>query len=380
MVEPHDNVANEHICEQSVTDLCHWLSNDSAYTEVQLQRLLNEEHYLGLIELANKYWLVGHLNTRLQERDVWQYLPSELCAYLTTLNEMYMKRSTLLKQEAIDVCTLLASITPKIVLLKGATTLFNGLANPISTRYMTDLDILVPENNLDECLIALQSNGYDLDHSDLSVQTSDFHHAPPALRENGPCYVELHRRPLVNSLKYILGAEETFQSAIPLTLTPNLSALQMHPTHQIIHTIVHSELQDYGYEEAHIDLRQLLNFYLLATFFDSIICWGTVEARFRDTNQLHVLDAIFYKANQLFGFTSPIKTLSNSNEQDHFVKCLKSFYQAKPHLTKLEQANIILRGYSKATITNIYGDVGKYSVLRGRMKHLKRHLKLLLKQ
>ena len=374
-----DNSFTSKITEQTFLDLCAWLSDDITYSQGQLDRLLNEDHYLNLIELANAYWLIGHLNKQLKKYNVWPILPTELIAYLTELDRFYLNRSLAIRQEIIDVCSLLKGLTPKLVLLKGAATLFNGLANPISTRYMADIDILVPEEKLDCCLAQITSNGYVLDKDELSIETSEFHHASPAIRENGPCYIELHRSPLVNSLINILDKNEVLETSISLELTESVVVQQMHPTQQIIHAIAHSELQDRGYSEAHIDIRQLLNFYLLAKKFDQKICWLTVEERFKSTEHLHILNSVVFQANKLLGLTIPKLKIDIELGEKQYQKCLQNHCHSASEDSKLNFIRRVLAGYSKNIIVNVYGEKGHFPILRGRLKHFKRHIRMLFR-
>lgn len=369
----------QEISEQTFLDLCTWLSDDLLYSEDQLTRLLEEEHYLKLIELANTYWLIGHLTTQIKKKHIWQRLPQALKAYLTTLEKVYQQRSQAIQQEVISVCRVLKKVTPQLVLLKGSAALFNGVANPISTRYMADIDILVAQDKLNLCLEALSQNGYILDVTDASISTKDFHHASPLIRQDGPCYIEIHRRPLVNTLKNILSAEEAMNQSMPLLIGEDLIVQQMHPTQQIIHTIAHSELQDRGYKEAHIDLRQLLNFYLIAKTFAVQICWRTVEQRFTDTKQFYVLEAIVFHANKLFGLPIFIDHFEQGKSKIQYQKCIRNFTQEKHATTLISSIRKVLQGYSKATIINLYGEKGYFPVFRGRLKHVKRHLLLLFR-
>jgi hypothetical protein len=356
-----------------------WLSDDITYSQSQLDRLLNEDHYLNLIELANAYWLIGRLNSQLKKYNIWPLLPSELIAYLTELDRFYLSRSLAIRQEIIDVCGLLKKITPKLVLLKGAATLFNGLANPISTRYMADIDILVPEEQLDSCLGQITSNGYILDKDELSIETNEFHHGPPAIREGGPWYIELHRSPLVNSLTNILAKDEVLETSIALELTESLVVQQMHPTQLVIHAIAHSELQDRGYSEAHIDLRQLLNFYLLAKRFDQEICWQAVEERFKSTELLHIVNSVAFQVKALFGLTIPKLKIDKESGQKQYQKCLQNYCHPISEDSKRTLIRRILTVYSKDIIINIYGDKGYFPIFRGRLKHFKRHIHILFK-
>ncbi|MGS2722099.1 nucleotidyltransferase family protein [Paraglaciecola aestuariivivens] len=374
------SIANDftpEINEQTFLDLACWLTKKRCFSQAQLARLKDESHYLNIIALANHFWLLGHLANQLKKQTFWPDLPSELRNYLTQIEELYQKRSLAIKQEVLNVCTLLAPITQDLVLLKGAATLFNGISEPIGSRYMADIDILLPNNKLKLGIQTLSSHHYQFEHDEMTIYTSAFHHAPPAIRPNGPCYIELHRQPLVNSIRHLLDCDEAFNTATTLALDSKISVKQLHPTQQVIHCIAHSELQDQRFKEAYLDLRQLVNFYLIVNKFNSQICWKTIEKRFRDTQHIEELRSVVYQANRLFDLPIYISTWQTEATHTHYLKCVNNaaqLHQAESNLQKFSQ---FIQGYSSHTIVNLYGENGTFPLITGRLKHGIRHLRLV---
>ena len=70
--------------------------------------------------------------------------------FLTELEQFYQQRSEAIQQETIYSCSLLLKANLKIIVLKGVANLFNGAAQPLSNRYMSDIDILVEEERLED--------------------------------------------------------------------------------------------------------------------------------------------------------------------------------------------------------------------------------------
>ena len=209
--------------------------------------------------LANNNWLTGALANRLRINGVWSLIPATLRGYLTELEQFYQQRSEAIQQETIYSCSLLLKANLKVNVLKGAANLFNGAAQPLSNRYMSDIDILVQEERLEDSVKTLEQNGYfnSDDNAEISIDANAHHHALPLIRKDRICYVELHRWALPSSSHHILQTKEIWQCSIPLKLTPDLTVLQMHPTQQVILAIVHSEISDSAFINNHINLRQL---------------------------------------------------------------------------------------------------------------------------
>jgi hypothetical protein len=377
--------ADEHegqviITKQTFYDLGTWLSEDQQYTQTQLERLQLEEHYLPLVALANYNWLTGALTDSLKKSNVWPLVPATLQNYLVQLERFYQQRSEAIQQEAIFSCSLLLDANIKVILLKGAANLFNGTAKPISTRYMSDIDVLVLEDNLGESVKILEERGYftQNDNQEILIEANAHHHASPLIREGGICYIELHRWALPLSSHQILQTKEIWQHSIPLPLAPCLEVLQLHPTQQIILAIVHSEISDSAFEDNHINIRQIFNLNCLVINFTHTIDWSTVEAHFHRADLTHILNAILFSAHEIFGLITPLTDIDDNSSQLHFSKGLERYIKTQGDEPKLNYLKEVFKGYRKHKIIDLYGRNGKLPLLVGRMKHLNRHVKMLL--
>jgi hypothetical protein len=367
------------ITQQTFYDMGTWLSEKQQYTQTQLSRLQLEEHYLPLVALANYNWLTGALANSLKKSDVWLLIPKTLQEYLSEMERFYRQRSEAIQQEAIFSCSLLLDADIKVSLLKGAANLFNGAANPISNRYMSDIDLLIQESKLEDSVSTLVENGYvnPDDDEEILIKADAHHHAPPLIRKDGICYIELHRWALPLSSHKILETNEIWQQSIPLSLTPELEVLQLHPTHQIILAIAHSEISDSAFKDNHIDLRQLFNLYSLANNFKLQIDWTVVEHHFQRANLTEVLYSILFSIYKIFGLITPVTKIDDIDAQKHFLSCIDLYTKTQGDNLKFGYFLQVFRGYQKQTIIDLYGNNGRYPILFGRLKHFKRHLHLL---
>jgi hypothetical protein len=368
------------ITQQTFYDLGTWLSEKQQYTQTQLERLQLEEHYLPLVALANNNWLTGALADSLKKSNVWPLIPATLQDYLAEFERFYQQRSESIQQEAIFSCSLLLDANIKVILLKGAANLFNGTAKPISSRYMCDIDVLVLDDNLGESVKTLEVKGYSTqnDNQEILIEANAHHHASPLIRMGGICYIEVHRWALPLSSHQILQTKEIWQHSIPLTLAPGLEVLQLHPTQQIILAIVHSEISDSAFKDNHINLRQIFNLNCLAINFVHTIDWATVEAHFHRADLTHILNAILFSAHEIFGLITPLTNIDDISSQHHFSKGLERYIKTQGDEPKLDYLKEVFRGYSKHKIIDLYGKEGDFSLLVGRIKHLKRHAKMLI--
>ncbi|TRX57204.1 nucleotidyltransferase family protein [Thalassomonas sp. M1454] len=366
------------IYKQTFYDLGMWLTRPNTHTKAQLSRLLDEDMRLPLLTLANKYWLVGALTHSLKHSKIWNELDNELQAYLLELETFYFERAQSIIDEAIYACTLLNSANIKVVMLKGGANLFSGVAQPISSRFMTDIDLLIPEEQHEAANDVLKAAGYNTDQDKHAVHAKEHHHAPALYREGGACCVELHRWVLKKSVSDVLATEEVWQQAIELELTEGLSVQQLCPNHQAVLSIAHSEISHSGYEDKHFDLRQLINLDRIANFYLVKIDWRVVEQHFIRCNKQAPLYALLYAMLRITGFDTTLQVASNKQAQQHFIDSLAQFEQRQGTKTRFSHLLAVLKGYNSESIKVAYGSDGSFPVTVGRLKHLKRHLLMAL--
>jgi hypothetical protein len=247
MVNTSNKTSSVQITRQTFFDLGVWLSDEQHYQPEQLARLQNEALYLPLISLANTHWLIAPLANKLKTSEVWTLLPKQLQEYLTELERVFLKRSEAMKQEVIFVCEILAKNNIEVLILKGAASLFNGVTHPLSNRFMSDIDLLVPEKKQKNSFQLLQKNHYKEKSHELDLHAVEHHHAPALIKDQGVCYIELHKHALNKLSQKVLNTHEVWQQAEPLALTEHLTVNQASPTQQIIITIAHSEISDNSY-------------------------------------------------------------------------------------------------------------------------------------
>ncbi|WP_160173518.1 nucleotidyltransferase family protein [Thalassotalea sp. ND16A] len=370
------------ITEQTFIDLGMWLTHPEQHTSEQLSTLLDEDARLPLLDLINSYWLGGAMHNSLKASSIWQQLDSQLTEYLAVLEQFFYERNQAIKQEAIFACQILSDANIPVVMLKGGASIFNGVFNPISNRFMTDIDLLVPENLQQKASDTLISHGYAPDIGEHDIAAVGHHHAPALTREGSKCSVELHRWALKKSVSDVLATAEVWQQATPLALTDNLPVLQMAPSQQVILSIAHSELSHSGFSYQHIDWRQLLNLYALVNHYHQDIDWETVHhhfARCHNDTPYMALNALLVAADKFLKLATPITKRNDKAANKQVNDCINLYVKRQQPSKRFAHLLAIIKGYSHENIKTMYGESGKYPMLSGRLKHLKRHLTMLSK-
>ncbi|WNC71204.1 nucleotidyltransferase family protein [Thalassotalea psychrophila] len=367
------------ITEQTFIDMGMWLTHPEQHNSEQLITLLDEDARLPLITLVNTYWLGGALHNSLKKSNVWQTLDQELKDYLTELEQFYNQRNQGIKQEAIFACQILKDNDIPVVILKGSASLFNGVFKPISNRFMTDIDLLVPEDKWQQATQLFHQHGYTQSLEELDNIGVNHHHAPPLFRQQGGhCCVELHRWALKEKYKDILSTNDVWQQAINLPLSEDLAVLQMVPTQQILLTIAHSELSHTAYQDTIIDWRQLYNLAALVTTHGNQIDWQQVLVKFDNKDYLPVLHAHLFAAEKLLRLQTPIAA-SNDLPQQHLAECINLYVKRQSGSEKYGHIKKVLNGYGAESILIVYGNKGRFPLLVGRLKHFYHHLNKLIR-
>lgn len=367
----------EKITEQTFVDMGMWLTHPNEYNARQLVTLLDEDARLPLITLVNTYWLGGALHNSLKESNAWLQLDQELQDYLAELDQFYNQRNEGIKQEAIFACQLLTDANIPVVMLKGSASLFNGVFKPLSNRFMTDIDLLVPEHELQKANNIFIEAGYSKQIEQDQFVPIGHHHTPGLFREvGGHCCVELHRWVLKQSVSDVLSTEEVWKHVISLELTKELSILQMDPTQQVVLSIAHSELSHACYKNEQIDWRQLHNLYALVNFYENNIDWPSIFEHFNRCNKTPALSAILHSVAKLMGLTTPLTNAKDKAAMRHLSNCIKLFEKRQRPERKFNHFFVVLNNYTKEGISQSYGVNNKHWLLLGRLQLIKRHLSM----
>ncbi len=373
-------VQDSKITHQSYIDLCAWLAPSVPVCEDRMFRLTCEPDYLPLIALANNFWLTGALAFQLKNKGVWTKLPSLLSEYLATIEAAYLERSVQIQDEVQSVSQLLKGAGYELLLIKGAASLFNGAAKPISTRFMSDVDILVKRQDIKSAYDLLTSKGYYNALESHELHGKHHHHMPVLKREEGVCYIELHQGAVNIKFDHLLTADDAWQHKMKLELFEHIQVNQLSANQQVILTIVHSELSDRGLQDQHLELRQLYHLVVISEFFSKQLNWHQIQAHFVQHGQEKALAAAIYSAYQLFGLVTPITDPMDEWGEQHLSCCIDKYIAHQGVELQSQRLKNIVKGYGRQSIVSLYGDEGDWPVLSGRLKHIKRHIGLLVKK
>jgi len=216
--------------------------------------------------------------------------PHDVADFLSAVLVLNRERNRWIWDELRTTIGLLNEIGIEPVLLKGAAYLADGVYCDAGARYLVDLDLLLPEAQLNNGFQHLVENGFSYDTADRFGQFR--HHYPPLQRASVP--IELHHGLGFGPCASILPASEIIENARPIELD-GLRAHIPSPTHLVTHLVMHSQIHHPYNERIWPPLRAMLDLAELQRHHSSSIAWAEVARRFENAGQgtlfrLHLID------------------------------------------------------------------------------------------
>jgi len=338
-----------------------------------------------IIDFANQHLLIPTLYEALKQKNLIEYVENKLMVeYLETVYNINSTRNKNILAQLQDLSDLFLQISVKPVLLKGAASLSEGHYSGMGERMMSDIDILVPEERVMECIELLESKGgYRPIDSEENFWTDDGHHYRRIYSENGVAALELHRYCLGKGYPYLSNSRVMEYVKDSKSIG---NAFVIEPTFELYHAFLHSEISDLSYENNVLPLRHLHQAAIIATKYKDEIDWVLLEKEVdrysisEDKSKKYKLSSVWssylYALNRLFKVEVPpemigdskhfekiIHYMENYNKKDTIVALnIANFKRALSYATLKEKYNLKSRlGYPLALVKYIFTLLRKYA-------------------
>jgi hypothetical protein len=246
-----------------------------------------------LVEAASHHLVLPALYWELRRKQLLSSIPADLCQYPQMLHEANVARNRRMIALAIEITRRLNQLQVEPVLLKGVGNIVAGLYSEPGMRYVGDIDLLVPEERLSDCVKILQAAGCE-----IGDWSSDFH--VRLLRKEEHVTVELHQKIVTGRFESLLNAEAVIRDSMPVIIG-DAGALMPSAEHRIIHNVVHTQLLDDSYAQGRIRIRHLHDFVLLARTLGDEIDWRRIALLFERNHHLGALSGYILAGESLLG-------------------------------------------------------------------------------
>ncbi len=212
-------------------------------------------------------WMGSHhlvlpaLYVKFSKANLLSYLPDELTPYLAEIFNQNLERNKQLLSQIIWIIQLFENTSIRLIFLKGAGAMLDGLYNNPGERMMVDIDCLVGVNDFQDTIHLLKNEGYssqEFKPEDLPMM----HHYPSLFKPNEPAPIDVHKYPIGKRyLKYLNIRATGFQGSESAEYS---GADVLSAQDQLMLNFMHSQLQDKGQYYANVSLRNLYEFYRLS--------------------------------------------------------------------------------------------------------------------
>ena len=260
--------------------------------------------------IAGAHSIVQALYPALVEKHAIDSVPDEFLNYIKHLSELNYDRNSMMKVQLIEAVSHMNSLGIKPLLMKGAAHLVLDTFSNISDRLLTDLDILVPENDIKRISKALIEIGYQFDEENINfIETH--HHYPPLIKQNECAMIELHRELMFHEQQHVFPTEHAWKNTIDITLSENAQAKVLNPTYRIFHSFLHSSLVDSLHLRGYVEIRQLHELARTQFMYSSNIDWKVMQKYAQENGVGMQLNANLFVASKFMDIPQFMEIINN---------------------------------------------------------------------
>lgn len=325
----------------SINSLCSHLSRESAanapgfpYEQIDWEQIVAE---------ASAHRVLPYLATGFGSQFSSREIPQEISNLFAEIESLSAERNQVILAETTAATFLLNQIGILPVALKGVAYLLAGVYPNIASRYLLDVDLLIPDEHLERAFTHLKANGYFQPESGALVQFR--HHYPPIKTVSSPPF-ELHRRVILGKCDRLLPAAKIFSRASPLELG-RARLLIPSPTDLVNHLILHSQLAHPYNERIFPSMRDLVDLVQLNSRFKEQIDWYALAEIYKNNGEAATLILHLHQAHDLLGFKIP-KPIPNILPLSlRLRRCRRRFLNRFPRSRFLDPAYLLMSLFSR---------------------------------
>lgn len=290
-------------------------SNESPYSRELLQKQLGSDlvDWIMVAEAANRHCLGPALWSALDRKCLGQILPANARKYFGMLHALNVRRNLRIREQAREAALALNRRGLRPVLMKGAQFLFEEEHDP-GARMMTDIDMLVAEDELPVAKSVLRSIGYR-----VLGQASDDTHAWTFYRPMSLVTIDLHRH--VGPQRDLLPAGLAVERAIALPgVVPSLRGLS--PADRVLLLIMTFGIFERDYASGRVPLRGLHDLAALCPRYANRMLWKEVADVVREGGFERPARAWLHMAHIFLEIPAPPVLPPDTPARLHLQRCM----------------------------------------------------------
>jgi hypothetical protein len=304
---------------RALFDLCSLLSGpDGPPAVTRRARQLSTAAWAEVLVLADELAVTPSVWSALQRLDV-EPPQSELGAFRQH-HSWNAARNVSFRHGLTEAVVALNAVHIVPLLFKGSLSLVDGSVDDVGGRFMADLDLAVPSEALAQAVDALRDVGYE----PLLRKEFEPMHDLPLVNRGTSGVIDLHVELGSQAVATVLPASVAWAASSELRFA-SAQARGLSPTHQVLHCILHSALQDVDHASAGLPLRQLLTLTYLARVHRSAIDWSEITTRAQNHGVSQVVRDHLWLAHRLAGLSLPDGRWDGVRPRLHELRVLANF-------------------------------------------------------
>lgn len=214
-----------------------------------------------IVKLSSGHLVLPALFIQLQRAELLNELPDDLIEYMNSLTQLNRERNQQILNQVNDISFVLNRNQIFPIYLKGVAHLLLPLYEDIGERMVGDIDFLMEEANMLKTVELLVKEGYTPMAKYYPDMLSTIKHYPRLANYKYPAAVEVHiritRPPHDKKLSY--GEINKDKQ-----LLPSGTAYALSDHHQIIHNMMHAQIDNKAFSSGTISLRAIYDLLYLS--------------------------------------------------------------------------------------------------------------------
>lgn len=247
-------------------------------------------------------WRMGsRLFQEIRSRRLEAAFPAATLDALRGAHLSTVMRNRMLRRAAVETLRALARAGLRPMVLKGGVELLTTPADGTCTRFMEDIDLLLPPGESQAAQHALVAEGFE--PTRFFPDYPDLHHGPVLSDPRSGLLVEVHHQPLQVDRPAFTAMLLAESHEIPIE--PGLTVRAPGPHHQLLHNMIHAQESHFSFVLGTTDLRQLFEFGEKFRRFRSAVDWSRLQREAADFGLGAHLRSWVWAAHRVFRLPLP---------------------------------------------------------------------------
>jgi hypothetical protein len=271
----------------------------------------------SVIAIANSHLLTAALWVGLNQKEMQSIVEPDTQNYIKHIHTMNRNRNNGLRRQLLEAIEILNSQGIHPLIIKGGSQLIYPIHGDEGARIMTDIDMCIPEDRLQEAVDALTAIGY----SDGGKVLNNYHHWAPLFREGEYGAIELHTDVLPRSLTSVLNAADIYDQSETRHMQ-GLCFQTPNPTHAILLGLLHSQVVDSFFDEWAMGLKSLHDMVAIVARYHGSVDWKEINTRVARRQMEPIFKSYLWSAQRLFKQPLPFIYKPSLNAIMHHAFCM----------------------------------------------------------